>query len=103
MTYLFIVIAMGLISAMLKGTYFELSLLNMMVIVLTYAIEGKLLMRNEQVQSIQYEHIENIKPENQQVLLEDLQKRTGLKIHKISITEIDFLRDTALIKIYFYE
>ena len=103
MTYLFIVIAMGLITAVTKGTYFEISLLNLMIIGITFGLDGNLLVKNEHVQEVQYEHIENIKPENKDKLKADLELRTGLKIHKISVTRIDFLRDTALIKIYYYE
>ena len=102
MTYLFIVIAMGLITAVTKGTYFEVSLINVIIIAITYSFDGNLFMKNEMVQTIQYENIENIKPENQHLLLEDLKKRTGLNIHKITITKIDFLRDTAIINAYYY-
>ncbi len=103
MCYLFIVISLGLISALLKGTYFELGLLISMIIVITYALEGNLFMKNEMVQEIQYENIDFIKPEKHDLLIADLQTRTGLKIHKVSITQIDFLKDTALVKIYYYE
>ena len=103
MTYLFMVIALGLIIAVSKGTYFEMCLLSAIIIGLTYGLDGNLLLKNEHMQEIQYENIENIKPGNHEKLKDDLQNRTGLKIHKITITEIDFLRDTALIKIYYYE
>lgn len=103
MTYLFITIALGLITSVSKGTYFEISLINMIVIGFVYALDGNLLLKNEMIQFVQYEHIENIKPENQAVLLDDLKKRTGLNIHKISVSRVDFLRDTAVIKIYYYE
>ena len=36
-------------------------------------------------------------------LMIDLEKRTGLKIEKIEIENIDLLRDTAKIKIYYIE
>ena len=50
-----------------------------------------------------YENIELIKPEKRAELMADLETRTGLKINRISIGKIDFLKDTALIKIYFFE
>ena len=34
-------------------------------------------------------------------MIEDLKKRTGLNIIKVEIGSIDFMRDTALIKIYY--
>jgi hypothetical protein len=103
MTYLFIVIAMGLICAVSKATYFELTVINSILIGFTYALDGNWLVRNEMVKTIQYENIELIKPENYNELLSDLRKRTGLNIHRVTINKIDFLKDIAVVKIYFYE
>jgi len=103
MTYLFVVIALGLITSVSKGTYIEIALLNLFIIVFVYALDGNLLIKNEMVQIIQYENIQNIKPANHDKLMEDLKTRTGLDIHKIEIEMIDFLKDTARIKVYYYE
>lgn len=103
MTYLFIVIAMGLITAVSKGSYFELVIINFIIIGFTYALDGNWLVRNEMVKNIVYENIEMIKPQNYDKLMEDLRRRTGLDIHRISVTRVDFLRDIAMIKIYYYE
>lgn len=103
MTYLFVTIAIGLIAAVSKTTYFELSVINLIIIGFTYALDGNLFMRNELVRSIQYENIELIKPEHKEAFLEDLRKRTGLNIHRVSITKIDFLKDIAVVKAYYYE
>ncbi|MCC7231352.1 MAG: DUF4956 domain-containing protein, partial [Bacteroidia bacterium] len=82
MTYLFIVIAIGLICAVSKATYFELALINAILIAFTYALDGNWLVRTEMVQRIIYENIEMVKPENYAALLDDLRKRTGLNIHR---------------------
>lgn len=103
MTYLFVAIAIGLISAVSKATYFELFLLHAIILSVTYALDGNILMKRELVKSLRYENIELIKPESRELLMEDLKKRTGLNIHRISISKIDFLRDTATIKVYYYE
>lgn len=103
MTYLFSFIAIGLLSAVGKGTYFETALVNAFVILTAYLLDGNLIVKNECVKSIQYEKIENIKPENRELLLQDLKNRTGLNIHKVIISKIDFTRDTAVVKIYFYD
>ena len=50
---------------------------------------------------IVYERIELIKPENDALLLEDLRARTGLNVKRFEIDQIDFLRDTAQLTIYF--
>lgn len=103
MTYLFVSIAVGLIAAVSKSTYFELIIINFIIIAFTYALDGNLLMRNELVKTVQYENIELIKPENYEAMLADLRKRTGLNIHRASVNKIDFLKDIAIVKIYFYE
>jgi hypothetical protein len=101
MTYLFLVIALGLISAVAKGTFFETAILNSIVLLLAWLLDGNLFMKNENTQKIQYENIEMIKPENHIKLIEDLKRRTGLDIYKISISKINFMKDTAIVKIYY--
>ena len=103
MTYLFLAIAMGLITAVSKGNWDELSLLNLIIIAFTYLLESNLFLKKEASKVIQYENIEMIKPEFQAALIADLESRTGIKINRIAISKVDFLRDTAIIRIYYYE
>ena len=103
MTYLFLAIAMGLITAVSKGNWDELSLLNLIIIAFTYLLESNLFLKKEASKIIQYENIEMIKPEFQAALIADLESRTGIKINRIAISKVDFLRDTAIIRIYYYE
>lgn len=103
MTYLFLAIAMGLITAVSKGNWDELSLLNLIIIAFTYLLESNLFLKKEASKVIQYENIEMIKPEFQAALIADLESRTGIKINRIAINKVDFLRDTAIIRIYYYE
>ena len=101
MTYLFLVIAMGLITALSKGNWIEISFINIIIIIFTFALETTVFMKKEVSQNIQYENIEMIKPELRSELLADLENRMGIKINRISIGKIDFLKDTALIKVYY--
>jgi len=103
MTYLFLVIAMGLITAVSKGNWDELSLLNLIIIVFTYLLESNLLLKKETAKNVQYENIEMIKSEHRAALITDLETRLGVKINRISIGKIDFLKDTAVIRVYYYE
>lgn len=102
MTYLFAVIAIGLICAVNKGTFIETAVINAIILIIAFTLDGNLFIRNEFSQKIQYENIEQIRPENRSLLIEELKKRTGLNIHKVTIGRIDFLRDTALVTIYYY-
>ena len=103
MTYLFLVIAMGLISAVAKGGWDELALINGIIIIVTLLLETSILMKRELGKTVAYENIEMIKPENHEKLLDDLRTRTGLNIHRFSITKVDFLRDMASIRVYYYD
>lgn len=100
MTYLFIVMALGMLNAM-ETDGIKLMVYNILVIGVAYLLESNMIMQREMVQSIQYENIENIKPENREKLIEDLNNRTGLKINRVEVGKIDFLRDTAVVKIYY--
>ena len=101
MTYLFLVIAMGLITALSKGNWIEISFINLIIIIFTFALETTIFMKKEVSQNIQYENIEMIKPELRVQVIADLERRMGIKINRISIGKIDFLKDTAIIRVYY--
>lgn len=103
MTYLFLVIAVGLITALSKGNPMEISFINLMIILFTLLLETTILFKREVSQVIQYENIELIKPMHRKELREDLEKRTGIKINRIEIYKMDFLNDTAAIRVFYYE
>ena len=103
MTYLFVVIAIGLINAVGKGGWDELILINFILLLFTFLLESNWLMKREATKIIEYDDIELIKPEKRSELMQDLESRTGIKINRIFISEVNFLRDTAIIIIYYYE
>lgn len=103
MTYLFIVIAMGLISATTPGELWTLLVYNGIIVLITFLLESNFVMKRESSQNILFEKIEMIKPENQTALIQIMKERTGLDIHRVSISKIDFLKDTAMVRVYYYE
>lgn len=110
MTYLFLVIAMGLIAAVSKikdaTESYELLFLviiNSLLILITYLLEGNFFLKTESVKTIIYENIELIHIDKHEELMEDIRNRTGIKVNRIYIQNIDFLKDAAVIKIYYHE
>ncbi|MFH2143797.1 MAG: DUF4956 domain-containing protein [Bacteroidota bacterium] len=105
MTYLFIIIGVSVINALSnkKISYSELLFTNLIIIFITWILEKVWLLRHESMRQIIYEKIDLIKPENKKELHADLENRTGLKISRVEIGRIDFLRDTARLRIYFFE
>lgn len=105
MTYLFLVIGVSVINALAnkKISYAELVFTNLALISITYLLERVFLLRHESRKAIDYDKIENIKPDNYDKLKADLEERTGLKINRIEIGKLDFLRDSARVYIHYYE
>lgn len=101
MTYLFLVISIALLSAIGPMLPYELALLNGLVCILAYVSETSLLLPLLHEREIRYEKIENITPQNNLQLITDLKERTGLDIKYVEIVSVDFLRDTAQLKIQF--
>lgn len=105
MTYLFGAITLGLINGLALSN-FTLSVVavpNIAIVVLAFLLEFFLVKHTLLDKVIIYEKIENIKPENREVLIADLKERTGLDIVNIEINRVDFLRDTARIRVFFRE
>lgn len=103
MTYLFTVIIIGVINALSDGavSYAELLLANTAILATIFFIEKNYLHRREFVQEITYEKIDLIKPENYDQLLADLKNRTGMDVLRANIVTINFLNDTAKLKIVY--
>ncbi len=105
MTYLFLVIGVSVINGLAnrKVSYAELLFANMVVILITHLLEKVFLLKHETRKVINYENVELIKPEHRKELIRDLEERTGLKIHRVEIGRIDYLRDSARINLYYFE
>jgi hypothetical protein len=103
MTYLFVIAALPVMNSagVSGGIWLELAFANLAVLAILYVLERGWGFHYESYKQITYEKIELIKPENQQLLLADLQERTGLTIKRFAIGKVNFLRDTAEIKIYY--
>ncbi len=100
MTYLFTVITIGVINALSRNevSYSELLFANTALVVLSFILEKYWQNNFLYRRSIEYEIIENIKPENHDKLIEDLKLRTGLDIKYFEIRRI--LLDRVRIRIY---
>jgi uncharacterized membrane protein len=103
MTYLFVIIAVSVINALSKNYFgfIELAVVNLFLVGTLWVLEKALLLRQEDSVVVVYENIENLHKEKEQELLDDLEKRTGIKIKRYQIKKIDFLRDVAQITIFF--
>jgi hypothetical protein len=104
MTYLFLIIGISVVNALASNqlSISELAFINVTVVLMTYILEYKWLVKHETRKTINYERIDLIVPEKYEAMKADLEKRTGLNINRVEVGKIDFLNDTALIRIYYY-
>ncbi len=104
MTYLFLIIGLSVVNALAsnKLSIAEMALINVFMVVLTYVLEFLWLMKHETRKTIIYERIDLIVPEKEVEMKKDLEKRTGLSLNRFEIGKIDFLNDTAQVRVYYY-
>lgn len=104
MTYLFLIIGLSVVNALAsnKLSIAEMGLINVFMVILTYILEFVWLMKHETRKTITYERIDLIKPENAAEMKKDLEVRTGLSLNRFEIGKIDFLNDTAQVRVYYY-
>lgn len=103
MTYLFVVIGISVINALSnkKVSYAELLFTNTAIVFGIWILEKRLMLKQEQSIKLIYEKIENIHTMNEDALLTDLKERTGIKVVRYEIKKIDFLKDIAVIMLYY--
>ena len=107
MTYLFIVITIGVINALSTNqvVFEELLFANVAIVVMTFFLEkywvSNLVVKDYRIKTIVYNDMDMIKPENYQKLLDDVVKKTGLQIIDCKVGRINFLENWANVKIYY--
>ena len=100
MTYLFVIIALAVVNAIAEGVpMLELILTNLIVVCAVWICERNL--KTLPSKLIQYDRIELITPDRRDELKADLEKRLGVKIIKLDVGAVDFIRDMAMIRIVF--
>jgi hypothetical protein len=104
MGYFFVCVALGMINSLasLEEGYWILIICNAVVLLFTFLLERLDFLTNENSKDIVYDKVALIKPNLRNELLKDLSERTGLSIHKVDIVSIDYLKDVALVKAYYY-
>lgn len=100
MTYLFIIIALSVVNGIGNELPFlELLVANLVIVLLMLFIEFEFLEGRTSTKLVIYDRIDMITPEKRPELIEDLKKRLGLDIVKVEVGQVDFLKDSAFVKV----
>jgi hypothetical protein len=105
MTYLFAVIALAVINALVskKISLAELFFTDGMILLITYALEHIWLTRHEAMKQIIYERVDLVRPGMREALHADLRERLGIHVSRVEVGRIDLLRDTAQLRVFYFE
>ena len=103
LTYLFVVIGIGLLNALADEniSLVELLVTNGLIVGAVCLLEARPFSGREESHLIVYDRIDLIGPGSAAELLKDLRTRTGLPIARYEIGNVDLLRDTAEITVYY--
>jgi hypothetical protein len=78
-------------------------IINFIIILSVFILEEHLKKNTFSKYSIFYDKLELLKPESKHKLIKDLSSKTGLRITKVKIRNINLKRDIAELEVYFKE
>ncbi|MDD2601424.1 MAG: DUF4956 domain-containing protein [Prevotella sp.] len=100
MTYMFLIIALSVVNAIANSvSIVELLATNALMFGSIWLWEIRL--KQPPSKLVQYDRIELIVPERREELMADLTQRLGLRILDVEIGSVDFLRDMAMLKVFY--
>ena len=115
MTYLFMLIALSVINAVARGDYHPkaeywdgvgivtIVFVNAVFVLMAWLFESSKILADNCSKYIKYDNVALVAPDKRAELKADLEKRTGLKIKRIEVGMIDYLKDAVLIRIFYDE
>ena len=101
MTYLFVIIAISVINA-LASHLIQAMVANVLFIGWIWLCESNRWIKHVADKLVLYDRPELTAPARRAELIADLEARTGLEIIRVEVGHIDFLRDTAMLKVFYY-
>ena len=115
MTYLFMLIAVSVVNALSRAEYHPkadywdgfgivtIIFVNLIFLGMAWLYESSKLVSSSCSKYILYDNVSLVAPDKRDELKADLEKRTGLKIQRIEVGTIDFLKDACMVRIFYDE
>lgn len=103
LTYLFIMIGLGIVNGVAnkKVSTAELLMVNTAIVGLTAMLELPHSARRYGSTPMLYDNLRLLQPQHRTELVADLQARTGLDVMRVQVHRIDMLRDAAEITVFY--
>ncbi len=105
MAYIFTTIGISVINSMnmQEVPIFGYLIINFIIIISVFILEEHLKKNMFSKYSIFYDNLELLKPGNNHKLIKDLSSRTGLKVLRVKIRNLDLKRNVAEVEVYYKE
>lgn len=102
MSYLFVIISLSVINGLSQNlTLAQTVAANLLLGVAIWVTELEVGLKNLRSKLIAYDDVSKIKPGQRDELIADLRARTGLHVTQVEVGHIDFLRDMAMLRIFY--
>lgn len=113
MTYLFMLVAVSVVNAMGKAEYHPrreewegiglvtILFADCVFIFLAWLFETSRLLNEHCSKYIKFDNVDLVAPDKREELIAELEKRTGLKILKVEVGSIDYLKDCVVLRIFY--
>jgi len=101
MSYLFAIVTVAIVNGLsqLGFSWAEVIFVDVAIISAIWVLDRIWLPRQMGQEFLVYEKIQNVRPDANATLIADLRARTGLDIKSAQVGRLNFLNDTALVKI----
>ena len=103
MTYLFAIVAISVVNALAGDAvgWLGLIVINVIFIVAIALAELSRKMKHLACKYVKYDRIDLILPAKRQEMIADLEARLGVKIAKVDVGTVNFLKDMAVLKVWY--
>lgn len=103
MTYLFSIVAISVVNALGADAmgWVGLIIINIVFVIAIALAEQTRKMKHLACKYVKYDRIDLILPAKRKELIADLEARLGVKIAKVDVGTVNFLKDMALLKVYY--
>ncbi len=108
MSYLFFVISLGLLHAVIPAMAFKknseyvlISASDVLALSIAGLLEFRSIQNKERVALVVFERLDLLKPELKADLIFELKQRMGLNIQNVQLLKIDFSKNSAQLKVFY--
>lgn len=103
LTYLFVVIGLGILNAVVNAqlSLSEVLLVNVVIVGVVAILEYTPFLQKEKSMHILYDDLAQVQQNDSQALRGALSQRTGRQVTRYTINQVDLLRDTVSITVFY--